>query len=85
MRGIGRLHLERQSKINKLLQGEADDVRRLALDQLDATARQTNTFGSKDHRDGRDKAEKKYDETRRSFEGLSDTQLDRLLEAEAPA
>jgi hypothetical protein len=76
--------MDRQAKINRLLQGEADDARRLALDEIDATARQTNTFGSKEHRDGREKTEKKYDETRRAFEALSDAQLDRLLESEAP-
>ena len=76
--------MERQAKINNLLQGEADDVRRLALDQLDASARQANTFGSKEHREGRDKTEKKYDETRKAFEGLSDAQLDRLIDTQTP-
>jgi hypothetical protein len=75
--------LDRQAKIDKLLQGEADDVRRLALNALDDEARRANTFGSKQHRDGRDKAEKKYDDTRRAFEGLSDGQLDRLLDVGA--
>jgi len=71
--------VNRDQKINKLLESQADDTRRLALDELDAVARQTSTWGSKEHRESRDKAEKTYDAARRALEGYSDDQLDSAL------
>ena len=78
--------MNRQEKINQLMGQSADDTRRLALDAIDATARQTSTFGAKEHRDARDKTERQHDEARRAFEGYSDDQLDAALAvAEAKA
>ena len=68
--------MDRQQKITALMGRTADDERRLALDDLDKVARDTNTFGSKEHRAARDKVEKTHDDARRSFEGFSDDQLE---------
>lgn len=76
--------MNRDQKINKLLEREADDTRRLALDEEDAHAREANTWGSKEHRDARDKTEKTYDAARRALEALSDDQLDAALARTAP-
>ncbi|MGE3075965.1 MAG: hypothetical protein AB7N24_08770 [Dehalococcoidia bacterium] len=48
--------MEESQKVAILL-ARAEEVRRLALDELDTVARQTSTWGSKEHRDGRDKVE----------------------------
>ncbi len=77
--------MNRQEKINQLMGRSADDVRRLALDAIDATARQTSTFGAKEHRDARDKTERQHDDARRAFDGYSDDQLDAALAVEAKA
>ncbi|MBI2765308.1 MAG: hypothetical protein HYX53_05265 [Chloroflexi bacterium] len=71
--------MNREQKIAALLERKAEDERRLALDEIDRVARETSTFGSKEHRDRRDKVEKQYDDARRLLEGLSDDQLDRAL------
>ena len=71
--------MNRQNKINSLLGQGADDERRLALDQIDQAARVANTFGSKEHREKRDETEKKHDRARRSYEALTDAELDRAL------
>ena len=71
--------MNRQEKVNQLMGRSADDVRRFALDAIDATARNTSTFGGKEHRDARDKTEKQHDEARRAYEGFSDDQLDAAL------
>ncbi|MEP7214665.1 MAG: hypothetical protein ABI782_00340 [Anaerolineaceae bacterium] len=68
--------MDRQHQIAMLMGRSADDVRRLALDALDKTARDTNTFGSKEHRDARDRVEKAHTAAQNSFEGLSDDQLE---------
>ncbi|MEO6043643.1 MAG: hypothetical protein ABIQ47_06950 [Tepidiformaceae bacterium] len=68
--------MNRQQQITTLMGRTADDERRLALDELDKVARDTNTFGSKEHRAARDKVEKTHDDARRSFEGFSDDQLE---------
>ena len=68
--------MNRQQQITTLMGRTADDERRLALDELDKVARDTNTFGSKEHRAARDKVEKTHDDARHSFEGLSDDQLE---------
>jgi len=71
--------MNKQNKIDSLLGRGADDERRLALDQIDQAARETNTFGSKEHREQRENAEKKHDQARRSYEALTDAELDRAL------
>lgn len=75
--------MDRNHKVGALLARTADDVRRLGLDELDETARRSNTWGSKEHREARDKVEKTWDEARRRYEALSDDQLDRELERTA--
>jgi len=71
--------MNRQQKIGALLAYEADDLRRLALDELDRRARESNTFGSKEHRHGRDEAEKTYDNVRHRYESLPEQELDEKL------
>jgi len=70
--------VERSEKVTKLL-AKADDVRRLALDELDAVARRTNTWGSKEHRAGRDKVEHDYDLDALRFQKLEEEALDKEL------
>ena len=48
--------MEQNQKVSILLD-RAEEIRRLALDELDDVARKTSTWGSKDHRDARDKVE----------------------------
>lgn len=74
--------MNRSQKVALLLSRGADDERRLALDALDDSARRSSTWGSKEHRDARDRVEKIYDETKRRLEGLPEEQLDRELERE---
>ncbi len=73
--------MNRDKKIDALLARADDDARRLALDEIDATARRTNTWGSKPHRAARDQVETAHDSARRAFEGLSEMQLDAALGA----
>lgn len=75
--------MNRQKQIDSLLGRGADDERRLALDQIDQAARETNTFGSTEHRQKRDETEKKHDRARRSYEALSDAELNRALAGES--
>ena len=58
---------------------QADDTRRLALDELDATARSTNTWGSAAHRSARDRVERTYDEDALRLQKLEDGDLEREL------
>ena len=76
--------MERTQKMTILL-ARADDVRRLALDELDAQARRTNTWGSQVHRSGRDKVEREYDQAALRFERLEDADLDLELAAASGA
>jgi hypothetical protein len=62
-----------------ILLSRADDIRRLALDELDAVARRTNTWGSQAHRSARDKVEREYDAEALRFERLEDDALDSEL------
>lgn len=71
--------MNRTQKVDALLARGADDIRRLALDALDDSARASSTWGSKEHRDARDRVEKTYDETRRGYEALPEDQLDSEL------
>lgn len=68
--------MNRQHQVATLMSRDADEVRRLALDALDKTARDTNSFGSKEHRDARDRVEKSHLDAQRAFEGFSDDQLE---------
>ena len=71
--------MTRAEKIRALLASGADDTRRLTLDRIDDVARRTNTWGTKEHRDARNKAEQAYDDISSSYEKLSDLELDRAL------
>lgn len=71
--------MNRDQKINVLLSRKEEDVRRLALDVIDAEARNTNTFGSKGHRTAREKVEAQYDDARKALESLTEPQLDAAL------
>lgn len=74
--------MDRQQKINKLL-AKADDVRRTAMDELDDVARRTNTFGSKEHRAGRDKVDRDFEQETQRCQRLEETALDLELAAAA--
>lgn len=71
--------MTQSQKVNVLLARKADDIRRHALDELDQSARDTNTWGSPKHREGRDRVEKVHDDARRALEKLPEEQLDKLL------
>jgi len=73
--------VNRQQKINAILERGPEDTRRLALDVIDKEARDTNTFGSAHHRTSRDKVERTYDDARKTLDALSDDQLDALVAA----
>ena len=73
------MRMNREQKINELLARTDDDIRRLALDIIDDDARRANTFGSKPHRDARDKVEAQHDSARKKIEGLSEQQLDAAI------
>lgn len=70
--------LERTQKMATLM-NRVDDIRRLALDELDATARRTNTWGSPAHRAGRDRVERTYDEDAVRLQRLEDAELEAEL------
>lgn len=70
--------MDRGTKLMTLLE-RAEETRRLAMDELDAIARRTNTFGSREHRDGRDKVERQYSQEAQRFETLKEEELDREL------
>ncbi len=71
--------MNREANIAVLLEKRAEDIRRLGLDEADATARRTSTWGAAEHRKIRDGIEKAYSETRRAFEQMSDAELDALV------
>lgn len=73
----------RAQKIKALLERGPDDTRRLALDRADVLARTTSTFGSKEHRETRDRVERAHDDARRVCEALSDEALDAALAADS--
>lgn len=75
--------MNRQRKIDYLLARDADEERRHALDAADRSARETNAFGSQEHRRRRDEIEKKNDQARRRLEALPDQELDGLIEGGA--
>jgi hypothetical protein len=61
------------------LMSRVDDIRRLALDELDAVARKTNTWGSPSHRAGRDRVEQAYDQDALRLQRLEDAELEQEL------
>lgn len=65
--------------IASLLAREADDQRRLALDQIDEAARTSASFGSNQHRAARDAVEKRWDAEQARYHGLTDEELASLL------
>lgn len=73
--------MNRDEKIKALVEREDDSVRRPALDELDESARQSNTFGSREHRAARERVESQHDAARRVFEGYSEAQLDTAIAA----
>ncbi|MEX0784049.1 MAG: hypothetical protein WD557_15520 [Dehalococcoidia bacterium] len=73
--------MNRDQKVANLLALGPDDERRLALDELDAVARRENTWGSQEHRKGRERIESLWDVARRRVESLGDEQLDTELAA----
>ena len=77
--------MTREQKIQRLLARGDDDSRLLGLDRLDEQARATDSWGSQEHRQARDKIERTYDASRAALDKLSDEQLDRALAAGQPA
>ena len=76
--------MARAGKLRLLLQ-RADDARRMDMDRIDEHARATNTWGSNEHRHARDSRERDFEATLKSFDKLSDDQLDRAIEPSSPA
>lgn len=70
--------MSREDKMAILI-ARAEDNRRLALDELDATARRTNTWGTKEHREGRDRVESALDQEALRLQRLEEAALDREL------
>lgn len=68
----------RSPKVELLLQ-RVDDARRMDLDRIDEHARATNTWGSTEHRQARNSRERDYEASLKSFDKLSEEQLDRAL------
>jgi hypothetical protein len=77
--------MNRDQKVNKLLERDGDDARSEALNDIDARARENRTWGTPDHRQARERAERAHDAKRNSYQALSDAQLDSALAARAPA
>jgi transcription initiation factor TFIIIB Brf1 subunit/transcription initiation factor TFIIB len=76
-----RATMSRERKVAHLLERLDGDSRRLDLDRIDARARSTNSWGSGEHRQARDKREQQYEATRATYEKLSDEQLDQALDS----
>jgi hypothetical protein len=77
--------MNRDQKVASLLALGPDDERRLGLDELDAVARRDNTWGSQEHRKGRERIETAYDTAKRRLDSLAEDQLDRELAAASQA
>jgi hypothetical protein len=75
--------MDRTQKMT-ILMARADDIRRLALDELDDNARKTNTWGSPGHRAARDKVERAYDQDALRLEKLEEDGLDREFAGSEP-
>lgn len=71
--------MNRDDKISALIAQDDDDVRRPALNGIDEDARRTSTFGSKAHRAAREQIEALHLDIRRSYQGLSEAQLDAAM------
>lgn len=70
--------METKEKVSILI-ARAEEVRRLALDELDDVARKTSTWGSKDHRDARDRVEATNAAENTRLQKLDSASLDREL------
>ena len=62
--------MDRQKKIESLMSRQAEDQRRLALDDIDAEARKSNTWGTATHRNARDRVEVTYEHARQAYRGI---------------
>lgn len=70
--------MNRDEKISALVARADDGVRRPALNEIDEHARRTSTFGSTAHRAARGEVEAQHLDARRSYEELSESQLDAI-------
>jgi hypothetical protein len=70
--------VDRDQKVAALRE-RAEEIRRLALDELDATARKNSTWGSADHRSARDRVERECDQANLRLQTLDDASLEREL------
>ncbi len=68
----------RDQKLAALI-ARSEERRSQALNDLDAVARQTNTFGSPDHRSGRDRVERASEQELKRYAVLSDEEIEREL------
>ena len=71
--------MDHAKKVDLLMARANDDARRLALDAIDDEARAGHTWGSKEHRDARERVERVWDEARRKLDALSEEKLDEEL------
>jgi hypothetical protein len=67
--------MDRQQKLNQVL-ARVEHRRQHAMNELDAIARRTNSFGSKEHRSGRDKVDRDFEQESSRCERLEDNALD---------
>ncbi|MBK6319773.1 MAG: hypothetical protein IPI33_02575 [Dehalococcoidia bacterium] len=70
--------MDRKQKVAALV-SRAEEARRLALDELDAVARKTSTWGSSDHRSARERVERDCDQANQRAQTLDEEALDREL------
>ena len=70
--------MDRKQKVAALV-SRAEEARRLALDELDAVARKTRTWGSSDHRSARERVERDCDQANQRAQTLDEEALDREL------
>jgi hypothetical protein len=72
--------MNREEKIRLLLLHQGVEYRRrLVLARLDEIARQTNTWGSKEHRAARDETEHKYDSSLHAYDHSSEDEIDEAI------
>ncbi|MFN0096532.1 MAG: hypothetical protein ACKVVT_17375 [Dehalococcoidia bacterium] len=71
--------MTKEQKVTQLLAKGADETGRLALDEIDAKARDNDTWGTSGHRQAREKVERTYDHDKSVVEKLSESELDKAL------
>ena len=71
-------------KVDRLVQRDDGEARRLDLDRIDKDARATNTWGSSEHRRARDQREREHTARRQDYEGLSEEEMDQSLGTDGP-